>query len=509
MVAHGFCRTSFRKTGIAAFMLAVACAGARGDSPPTASPDRPTLGFVEVPDAPATLPAPRSTGESPFVGQTITLEESLRRAGFANPTIALAHEGVLAGEALRMQARALLLPSLSVGANFRLHQGNLQSGRGLIIRNSLESLYVGAGAQASGGGTATVPGVRLLSHLGDALLEPRLAELRLMALQSDARAISRSVLAEVMTRYLVLTATQARIAALDQTLQEMNDIARITANFAEEGQGRVGDAERARSELLLAQAEKDRLQGDLLAAAADLARLLDLDPSSPLRPTDLVPPLLEWIDPAMPLEAMMPVAEQQRPELSARSAEIAFGQTRVRQERLRPWLPTLSVGYSAGAFGGGSASGDIGFSRLSGREDFDAYAVWTFRNLGLGNRAEVNRARAQTRMAEADYARTLQIIRRQTAEAHSLVRLRKVEMTNARLRLEHASQAYEQDFQRTRNLQGRPIETLNSVNLLRSARQDLVFAMAGYSEAQVQLLFALGRDTDGLHGTAPLIPCNK
>ena len=506
MDASGFWRMKFRKTDIAIFLLAFACASANGDSPSELPPPRPTLGFVEVPEPPVTLQSPRPASEAPCAGQVITLEGSLRRAGFANPTIALAQEGVFAGEALRLQARALLLPSLSAGANFRLHQGNLQSGRGVIIRNSLDSLYVGGGAQASGGGTTAVPGVRLLSHLGDALLEPRLAELRLMALQSDARAISRTVLADVMTRYLVLTAIQARLAALDQTLGEMAEVDRITANFAAAGQGRAGDAERAKSELLLAQAEKDRLQGDLLAAAADLARLLDLDPLAPLRPADLDPPLLEWFDPAAPLAELIPLAEQQRPELSARSADIAFGQTRVRQERLRPWLPTLSVGYSGGAFGGGSPSQDLGFLGLFGREDFDAYAVWTFRNMGLGNRAEVNRARAQTRIAEAEYARTLQLVRRQTAEALSLARLRKAEMANARLRLEHASQAYEQDMQRTRNLQGRPIETLNSVNLLNTARQDLVSAMAGYSEAQVQLLFALGRETDGLRAASAGMP---
>ncbi|MBX9681244.1 MAG: TolC family protein [Gemmataceae bacterium] len=490
-------------------MLALSCVAAKGDTPAELPAVRPTLGFVEVPDLPATLPPPRSIGEPPGVGQVITLEESLRRAGFANPTIALAQEGVFAGEALRLQARALLLPSFTAGVNVRLHQGNLQTARGIITRNSIESLYAGAGAQATGGGTTGVPGIRILSHLGDALLEPRLAELRLTALQSDARAISRSVLADVMTRYLVLTAIQARLAALDQTLEEMNEVARITGNFAAAGQGRAGDAERARSEYHLAQAEKDRLQGDLLAAAADLARLLDLDPSSPLRPADFDPPLLEWYDPSAPLEALIPVAVQQRPELSARGAEIAFGQTRVRQERLRPWLPTLSIGYSAGAFGGGSSSRDVSFSALSGREDFDAYAVWTLRNLGLGNRAEVNRARAQTRIAEAEYARTLQIVRRETAEAHSLVRLRKVEMTNARLRVEHASQAFEQDLQRTRNLQGRPIETLNSINLLRAARQDLVAAMAGYSEAQVQLLFAVGRDMDGMHHRGQAAHCES
>ncbi|MFO0866193.1 MAG: hypothetical protein U0744_16350 [Gemmataceae bacterium] len=67
-------------------------------------------------------------------------------------------------------------------------------------------------------------------------------------------------------------------------------------------------------------------------------------------------------------------------------------------------------------------------------------------------------------------------------------------MQIVRLRLAHAAEAYQQDLQRTRNLKGRPIEVLNSVNLLNAARQDFVGAMAGYSQAQVDLLFATGRD---------------
>ncbi|MFO0866194.1 MAG: hypothetical protein U0744_16355 [Gemmataceae bacterium] len=363
---------------------------------------------MEVPDAPKIeLPPPR-VALAPTTEQRISLEEALKRAGFANPTIALANEGIAAGEALRLQARSLLLPNIVAGLNVRLHEGNLQTARGVISNNPINSLFVGAGAEARGGGTVGVPGVRMIAHLGDALLEPRLAELRLSVLQSDAHAISRRVLADVLTRYLELCAANARLAAFRETIAELQEIVRITRNFAKAGQGRVGDAERAESELLLLTAEEQRLEGEQVVAAAALARLLDMEPSFPLKPADDMPPMLEWFDPTLNLDALLPQAERLRPELASRSAAIAFGQTRIRQERLRPFLPTLSVGYSAGTFGGGGSATPSAFSSFGSREDFDAYAVWTLRGLGLGNRAEVQRAQAQTRVAEAQLGASAQ-----------------------------------------------------------------------------------------------------
>lgn len=449
---------------------------------------RPSLGFVVIADPPDSM---RRAADDPSRANAVSLEETLRRIGFANPTIALAQEGVAAGEALRLEARALLLPHLAVGANYRAHSGTLQTGRGIVTSNNLDSLYFGAGAFANGSGTATIPGIRLFSHLGDAILQPRLAEIRVSSLQSDARAISQAVLGDAMNRYLEFVAAHSRIEAMRQTVSELDEIARVTHQFANAGQGRDGDARRAGAEALLVEAELRRLEGDRLAAAAELARLLNIDASTPIRPADDQPPILEWIDPNTPLELLIPEAANRRPELSARSAEIAYGQTRIRQETVRPWLPILSVGYSYGGFGGGG-SGNA-FSPYGSRNDFDVFAVWTLRNLGLGNRAEVQRARAETRQAEARYALALEVVRRQTAEALGDVRLRKQELTLAKARLANALDAYRQDLQRTRNLQGRPIEVLNSTALLAAARQDLIQAMIGFSQAQVQLLISLGR----------------
>ena len=66
-------------------------------------------------------------------------------------------------------------------------------------------------------------------------------------------------------------------------------------------------------------------------------------------------------------------------------------------------------------------------------------------------------------------------------------------MDIARRRVESAQAAYRQDLARNKDPRlGRVIEVLRSLNLLATARQDLVQTMVGYSQAQFQLYVAMG-----------------
>ena len=134
----------------------------------------------------------------------IDLSAALRLAGVDNPTIDLAEERIEEALANQLAARSLLIPSLNVGGNYRLHSGALQQSQGDIIRPTSQSLYLGAGAGAIGSGTVAVPGVWLFAHLGDAIYEPLAANRRVVARQSDAQSVRNSVLYDVAAAYLEL-----------------------------------------------------------------------------------------------------------------------------------------------------------------------------------------------------------------------------------------------------------------------------------------------------------------
>lgn len=444
--------------------------------------------------------APRTV--IPVAGPPLSMDlhKAIGLADVGNPTIALAQETVQASLAARTHARSLLLPTLDVGMNFNSHEGTLESGRGIIRDVNRQALYVGAGAAAVGGGTVGFPGVRLTAHLGDAIYEPRATEQLVTGRRFDAQATSNNVLLEVAEQYYALAGAEARRTAIHQSQADLQKIVELTANFARKGQGREGDAGRARGEALLLNAQEQRAQEDVAVASAELVRLLTMDPSVQLKaPTDTLS-IVQLVDPDESLESLINIATSNRPEIGARSADVAVVETRLRRERVRPFLPFIFVGYSAGRFGGGSDQADNRFGNFAGRTDFDVMAVWSLQNMGFGNLAVRRRLRAQVGETEADLTRVLNEIRREVAEAYaqSAASLRELEI--ARRRVETSQRSFSLDLARTKNLQGHPIEVLNSLNQLAAARLALIQATVDYNQAQLRLFVSLGRSPTALLG---------
>jgi outer membrane protein TolC len=428
----------------------------------------------------------------PPPSRVIDLATALAQAGADNPTIALADEAVRVSLAEQTQARALLFPTLDAGANLRLHRGAIQRTQGNIDANSIQALYWGAGAYATGAGTVAVPGVRLVSHLGDAYYAPQAAREKVVSSRFDAATVRQYLLMEVGVRYLALAEAQARQLAYRQSVADFKEIERLTRNHANAKQGRIADAERAHAETLLLQAEAQSAEEAIGVAAAELARLLDTDPGLPLRSADLTPPLLQIVDPRADLSALVEQAMAAHPELVARSADIAYQEIRVRQERVRPFLPVVAVGFSAGDFGGGGPATVPRITNFAARTDLDVVAVWTLQGLGVGNRGLQNVARSGLESALIERGRVADRIRREVTEAYAQVGARRHEIDLARSRIEISTRAYNEELLRTRNLKALPIEVLKSATQLADARQSLITAMSAYSQAQLQLSAALG-----------------
>jgi outer membrane protein TolC len=353
----------------------------------------------------------------PSSEHTIDLSVSLQLAGVENPTINLAREAVREALAGQLAARSLLLPSVNIGGNLRLHHGALLAAPGFIRNVDLQSLYLGAGAGASGSGTPLVPGVRLFAHLGDAAYEPLAARQRVRVRQGEAQAVQNAVLLQIAAAYLELVGAEARLDVLRRGETDLAELVRLTAVHAQAGQGRDADAKRVQANFDLLLRDVRRAEEEVAVASARLCGLLNLDPGVRLRsPGGSVQPF-RLIPEDADTEGLVAEALRSRPEVFARSAAIAEAQTRVQQECVRPWLPTLSVGYSYGGFGGGSNQVASDFSPLKSRNDFDVLAVWSVQNLGIGNWARVRAAHAGLGTAVAGYDLITNQIRREVAEA--------------------------------------------------------------------------------------------
>jgi outer membrane protein TolC len=417
----------------------------------------------------------------------------LRLADFRNPAIGLAREAIRENLALQQAASVLLLPTLRAGGNYRNHTGNLQQPTGNILSVSQQSLYYGGGAGAVGASTVAFPAVQIYSHLGDAYFEPLAARQRTTASQFDARATANTQLLEVTTFYLRLVAAEAEFEIYTKSRIDMDAVVRGTGAFAEIGQGRKADADRAMTEARLLESQQFAAREHVLVAAARLSGALNLDPSTRLRAMGGPIPIVDLVDKNYTLDELEGIALERRPELAARNAEVAMQETRVRQEKTRPLLPTLSVGFSGGVFGGGSNLTMPLFGRLDGRSDFDVIAFWSAENLGVGNWALASNRRAQRDQAWGQRLRALNLVRREVADAFALSRAQARNLAVANQRLATAEAGYREDLIRIRAGQGLPIELLDSLQRLVAARKAIVSAVIGYDEAQFQLFVALGQ----------------
>jgi outer membrane protein TolC len=481
----------------AALLLGLAAAVSHCPAQAPAADARPrgTLSFEPIPEGAEAPAVPPGCTDYP-----LDLATALALAGAENPTIALAQEAVRASRAEQLRAQALLLPTLDAGSSLDVHRGNLQTSQGQIIHVDRQSLYVGAGASAVGAGTVTIPGVRLTAQVADAVFEPRAARQQVAASNLDALATRNRVLLEVTDRYFALVGAEAAVQAFRQSEADLGRLVDLTVNFARTGEGREGDANRARSDALLLHTAEQRAEEQVAVASAELARLLSLDPAVRLHGPGGLPPPVQLVDPRAGLGPLIQVALRSRPEVAARAVDIAVVATHLRQEQVRPLVPLLSVGFSAGEFGGGSNQADTSFGHFDGRADFDVLAVWSLENFGLGNLAVQRRLRAEVEAAEAERARVIDQVRREVADAVALSQARLGELEAARRRVEAAAEGYRLDVIRIRNLAGTrlkqrayPLEALNNFRLLNTARQDMIRALVGYDQAQFALFVALGQ----------------
>jgi outer membrane protein TolC len=436
----------------------------------------------------------------------IDLGTALRLAEVQNPRMALAREIVCEAVAQQREARGLWLPTLTAGTNYHLHSGVLQTSFGEIRKINEQSVYVGGGTRTLAAESVAIPAVRIFAHAGDAYYLPLAARQMVTVRAFESHAVDNLTLLDVADCYLTLVAAEARREALQVSLGEVGAIVRAQKDFARVGQGRDADFHRARAELLLMRLEEQTAQEESAVAAAELSRLLHLDPSirliTPAGPIEL----LDLVDESSPVENLVGQALHLRPEVTSRSAEIGAAEYRLQNERMRPWLPLISVGFSGGAFGGGSNRQDLGvssfYSTTAGRTDFDVWAIWTVQNLGAGNHAWQGMRKAEREQAIYQRALALAQIRREVGERQAQARARHQTLTVAWMQLSAAEKGAHEELRRTRAGEALPLESLNSVTRLAAARLQLLAAVIEYNRAEMRLFVALGTNPNELRAVA-------
>jgi outer membrane protein TolC len=465
---------------------------------------------------PDTLPRPRSVtppdaraGIPTLLGPDVKLIDlcsALRLAGVQNPEILLARERVVEAVAERQYAAAQILPTLNNGGNYDAHTGPLQRAVGAITKVHRESLYLGLGAGAVGAGTVTIPGLVLSGNVSEGIFADLVARRVVRQRQFASVAIRNQTLLYVATAYLELLRAEGRCAVAVQTRDEAAEVARVTYEYARTGEGRPADADRAAAVLQERNADVLQAESDMLTASARLCELLGLDPSLRLLATD------GWVVPAplvpdpIPLPQLLAIAMTQRPELRERQAAIRAALLALDGAKVLPFSPNVILGYSAGTFGGGSnlasegiaqANGTVvrepRFDSFAGRSDFDAVVYWSLRNLGVGNLALIRLSASHLRSEQLRQIEVLDRVRAEVAIAYARTHATYAQIETAERAVRSSQSGFRRDLLRTRNNEGLPIETLDSLRLLGQSRFAYLDAIIDYNRAQFELYAALGQ----------------
>ena len=272
----------------------------------------------------------------------------------------------------------------------------------------------------------------------------------LRARQIDVQTAQNDALLATAVAYFNVQQARGRLAAtqdvVDKTLalRQAIGLERVAA-------ARPTDLHRARA--LLAAFDDDlataREQWQL--ASADLTEVLRLDPTAtvaPLEPPDL---RVTLISPQESVDVLIPIGLTNRPELASQQALVQAALARIRQERMRPLVPSLILQGGPGAVGpGGYLMGGVFASGANGaanptqpRDDVSVGVVWELQNLGFGNRTLVRERQAEQKELLVELFHIQDRVAAEIARAHTRVASATVRVSAAEGGVQEARLAYE------------------------------------------------------------------
>jgi outer membrane protein TolC len=506
--------------------------------PPSAPPAR-AAEREEPHPAPRRLPdtgTPSTSGPAECAAPRplfpVSLLTALRLGLTTNLDIAQARETVNQAQARLDKARVSLLPNFNLGSQYLHHEGNIQKTEGNIIKVNKDSLFVGGGPS-------------LTFQTAEALYGPLVALQVERGTEAGLGRVTDETLLAVANAYFNVLLARRRLARIEETLDFLTSERTSTLRGGARGllpliravveaggaAARQADLARVEVEVMRRREEWIAARQDLLLAVAELARLIRLDPATPLWPVEdfRVPLRLAgdgWAD--QPLPTLEDTALSSRPELVETRALVEAARAQVQVAKYRPFLPNVVMNYSWGDFGGGpdlnpplNGKAVPGFGpsgrilHFAPRTDFDVALQWRLENLGFGNRADVRERGAAERQAQLRQLQAIDRILTQVVQSQEAVQAWRQRVTMNRDELFDASGAptgpvYRSitlTFDRIRGAEGRVLELLDSIRTLSDVLESYGVAVTEYERSRFRLLVALGLPPDGfVHPEAMPLP---
>ena len=406
----------------------------------------------------------------------IDLPTALRLADERNLDVAIYVERVAEASAKVAEARTMAVPTLRVGGDYARHTGNIQETSGQVVDADRVSRFTGTG-------------VGLGIDIADAIFAPLVAKQDRAAVVAASSANRHEVFVNVASAYLRLLESRTAREITQRALEHALDLAHLTADYAEAGEGLLADAEMAAVQPTLWEQRRLAAEEQTATAAAELVRLLHLDPGVVLEPTEDEVPVLELFAADEDVEALVTRALTDRPETDQYDALVAAAEGELKAQQYGLFIPGVALTYSAGRFGGAPGSS---IANTGGRDDLALTLYWQFDGFGFGYRARTEEKRAELRRTGLERDKLRDDIAAEVRQSYARVRSYKQQIGFADEAVTRAQRAYTLNRDRIYDQQGLPLEALQAMQMLAAAEVAQLEARVNYSLAQIRLHTALG-----------------
>ncbi len=292
----------------------------------------PTLSLVEGEQAPHLPPARLDDTDKPL---PINLATALRLAGGRPLEIAAAEASLRTAQAQYDEAKLLWLPNIYVGASYYRHDGASQG-------NSGTEFITGRSQFMAGGGlTAVISGCLMRSLRARAGFAAGRAASRTL----DIQTARNDALEEVAEAYFNVQQERGRLAGATDAADKARELERTITALGKDLVPPI-EVHRVRTQLAVVEEAEASAREQWRAASADLTRALRLDPGAVVVPQE--PPFLQvTILAPQSVDALIPIGLTNRPELASQQALVQATLARLKEERLRPLVPSLVLGGDA------------------------------------------------------------------------------------------------------------------------------------------------------------------
>jgi outer membrane protein TolC len=448
-----------------------------------------------VPDIDKAVNAPNIAAAAPeSTDQTlpINLATAMRLADARPLVIQAAVASEMTATGVLQQAQVLWLPDLYLGSDYQRHDGGQQRTTGDVAINDRNQFLTGGGLKA-------------VFALTDAIYTP-LAERQIYRSRNyDIQAAKNDALMSMTDAYFSVQQARGVLAGDEDSVAKGRELVKRVESLA---QGLAAPIEVQRAEATLAELEQQAATSrqDWRINSANLTRVLRLNPAAVVVP--LEPPQLQVtvVPPGQPVDQLIPEGLTGRPELASQQAIVQSTIARLKEERMRPLIPSLVL---QGASNPGDTLG-AGFYEANrtgndptwtGRSDWDFQVVWVLHNLGAGNAGLVHERQGEQRQALVELFRIQDQVAAEVAQAYAQVEAAATRIKQAEYGLASAEASFEgnlkglsETIQVGNQLQLviRPQEVTAALLQLRQAYYNYYSSVNDYNRAEFRLYHALG-----------------